>query len=103
MKKTAWIITYKLKKGVDEEDFIDATQCLHDEVLSKAKGFIFWQQYKQESTWTDFVMWESTDDANNGLDVGHGTIQAKHFYSFIQMTTCRMTISEFVKQYERSL
>ena len=39
--------------------------CLHDEVISKAKGFISWEHYVQENTWTDFVLWESEEDANN--------------------------------------
>ena len=38
MAKTAWIFSYKLKKNVTDEQFIELTQKLHDEVISKAKG-----------------------------------------------------------------
>ena len=39
MAKTAWIFSYKLRKNVTKEEFIECTQKLHDEVISKAKGF----------------------------------------------------------------
>ena len=32
MNKTAWIFSYKLKKGVSEEEFVELTQKLHDEI-----------------------------------------------------------------------
>ena len=38
MAQTAWIFSYKLRKNVSEEVFIERTQKLHDEVISKAKG-----------------------------------------------------------------
>ena len=40
MNKTAWIFSYKLKKGVTEKQFVELTQKLHDEIISKANGFI---------------------------------------------------------------
>ena len=38
MEKTAWIFSYKLKKNIEAEKFIELTQNLHDEIISKAKG-----------------------------------------------------------------
>lgn len=99
MTKTAWIITFKLKEKVTQEEFIAATQQLHDEVLSKAKGFISWEQYLQEDTWTDFVLWESLEDAKKGVYAGQGTEQAKKFYSMLQMNTCKMLTAPLVKYY----
>lgn len=40
MAKTAWIFSYKIKKNVTEDKFIEKTQKLHDEVISKARRFI---------------------------------------------------------------
>ena len=47
MNKTAWIFSYKLKKGVTEKQFVELTQKLHDEIISKANGFISWEHYLQ--------------------------------------------------------
>ena len=43
MAKTAWIFSYKLRKNVTKEEFMEATQRLHDQVISKAKGFLSWE------------------------------------------------------------
>lgn len=62
MNKTAWIFSYKLKKGVSEEQFMKLTKKLHDEIISKAKGFISWEHYLQGDIWTDFVLWETEEN-----------------------------------------
>lgn len=99
MAKTAWIFSYKLRKNVSAEQFIERTQQLHDEIISKAKGFISWEHYVQGGTWTDFVLWETEEDANNATTIGKGKEVAENFYACIQMTTCRALISQFVKKY----
>ena len=50
MAKTAWIFSYKLKKTVTPEEFMERTQALHDAVISKAKGFLSWEHYVQDET-----------------------------------------------------
>lgn len=99
MSKTAWIFSYKLKKGVSEEHFIALTQKLHDEIISKAKGFISWEQYLQGEIWTDFVLWETEEDANKATTIGKGKEVTNHFYACIQMNTCRAFISKQRKKY----
>ncbi len=99
MNKTAWIFSYKLKKGVTEEEFIALTQKLHDEVISKAKGFISWEHFLQKDVWTDFVLWETEEDANNATTIGQGMDVTNNFYACIQMNTCRALISRMVKKY----
>ncbi len=99
MAKTAWIFSYKLKKNVTDEQFIELTQKLHDEVISKAKGFISWEHYLQDKTWTDFVLWETEEEAQNATTIGKGKEVTENFYACIQMNTCRALISQLVKKY----
>lgn len=84
---------------MSEEQFIECTKKLHDEVISKAKGFISWEHYLQDKTWTDFVLWETEEDANNATTVGQGKDVTNEFYACIQMVTCRTLISKLVKKY----
>lgn len=100
MDKTAWIFSYKLKKNVSEEQFIELTQKLHDEIISKAKGFISWEHYLQGGVWTDFVLWETEEDAKNATTIGKGKEATENFYACIQMNTCRALISKLVKKYQ---
>lgn len=99
MAKTAWIFSYEIKKNVTNNEFIEKTQKLHDEVISKAKGFISWEHYVQDNIWTDFVLWESEEEANNATTIGQGNKATKEFYDCIQMNTCRALISQLVKKY----
>ena len=99
MAKTAWNFSYRIKKNVSEEQFIERTGKLHDEVISKAKGFISWEQYLQDNVWTDFVLWETQEDADNGTKVGQGLKVTDDFYACIQMNTCKALISQLVKKY----
>lgn len=99
MPKAVWNFSFKLKKGVLQEDFIEATKKLHDEIISKATGFVSWEQYLQGDVWTDFVVWETLEDANNGTTAAEGSELAKNFYAMIQMNTCKALISTFVKKY----
>ena len=99
MDKTAWIFSYKIKKNVSAEEFMERTQKLHDEVISNAKGFISWEHYLQKDVWTDFVLWETPEDADNGTKVGQGLAVTDEFYTCIQMHTCRALISQLVKKY----
>ena len=78
---------------------MERTQALHDAVISKAKGFLSWEHYVQDETWTDFVLWETEEDAQNATTVGQGTAEAEAFYACIRMVTCRALISRFVKMY----
>lgn len=84
---------------MSEEQFIERTQSLHDEVISKAKGFISWEHYRQDKVWTDFVLWETEEDAKNAMTAGQGKEVTERFYACIQMQTCRALVSQFVKQY----
>ena len=103
MAKTAWIFSYKLRKNVTKEEYMEATQRLHDQVISKAKGFLSWEHYLQDSaqdgTWTDFVLWESEVDARNAMEAGQGQEAAEAFFACIRMQTCRELVSQFVKKY----
>ena len=99
MAKAAWIFSYKLKNNISEEQFMELTQNLHDEIISKVKGFISWEHFLQKDIWTDFVLWETLEDAHNATKVGQGKDVTKDFYACIQMNTCKALISEFVKKY----
>lgn len=100
MSKAIWNFSYKLKRNVTQAQFIAATQRLHDEVISKARGFISWEQYLQGDTWTDLAVWETLEDAKNAETLGHGSEAAQGFYALLQMNTCRALVSSLVKHYE---
>jgi len=89
MKKTIWTCEYKLKKNANEAEFLDASEVLGKEYISKQKGYISWKQLKGDSTWVDVVTWETIEDAKAFETSGGGGELAEKFYSFINLMSCK--------------
>ena len=47
------------------QEFLLATQKLHDEMLSKKPGFVSWQVFQDGGGWADLVIWATMEDALN--------------------------------------
>lgn len=97
MPKAVWFISFKLKKGVSEDDFLIASEKCHNEVLSQQKGFISWEVLRDGDTWVDLVKWETEEDAKNGETAGAKNPAAKEFYRFINMNSCKLQLFSLVK------
>jgi len=92
MSKTVWFISYKLKEGKSEADFLAASEKCNNEVLSQQKGFISWDVLRGGDTWVDLVTWETLEDAKAGETAGAQNPAAKDFYSFIDFKSIKHQI-----------
>ncbi|WP_321384013.1 hypothetical protein [uncultured Enterococcus sp.] len=99
MAKAVWMFSFKLKKDVSEEEFIAATKKLHDEVVSKQKGFISWRQLLDEDVWIDLVTWETMEDAKKAMTAGSNNSTAKAFYSLLNMSSCKTKVLPVAAEY----
>ncbi|MCL2607843.1 MAG: hypothetical protein FWD92_04760 [Methanomassiliicoccaceae archaeon] len=89
MANAILFISYKLKKGSSVQEFLDATEKLNTEVVSKKKGYVSWQQLKDGDTWADVLTFETVDDAKEfERSGGDGNPLADKFYSFISFPSC---------------
>ena len=100
MSIAVWHISFKLKKGVSEEEFLQASKKCHDEVLSPQKGFISWEVLRDGDTWIDLVKWESAEDAKNGETAGAANPAAHAFYACINMMSCKTRLYTLEKVHE---
>jgi len=89
MSNAVWFISYKLVEGASVPDFLIALEKVHDEILSKQKGFISWKVLVDGDTWVDLVTWETSDDAKNAETAGETNPIAHKFYSYIDMESCK--------------
>lgn len=89
MSNAIWFISYKLVEGASVPDFLQASEKVHNEILSKQKGFISWQVLASGDTWVDLVTWETMEDAKNAETAGQTNPIAQNFYSFIDMKSCK--------------
>lgn len=82
-KKTGMIITFKLKDGISDEEFLAASDEIQEKYLSKCKGFICRQLMKMGDLWTDWVIWETVPDADASMERSLTDESAQKFTSFI--------------------
>lgn len=101
MSNAIWFISFKLKKGVSEADFLLASEKCHNDVLSKQKGFISWEVLRDGDTWVDLVKWETIEDAKRGETAGANHPAAKAFYAFINMNSCKLQLYSLVKNHSQ--
>ena len=89
MSNAILFISYKLKKGSSVQEFLDATEKLNNQVVSKKKGYVSWQQLKDGDTWVDMLTFETMDDAKEfEKSGGDKNPLADKFYSFINFPSC---------------
>ena len=99
MATTAWIFSYKLKKNVSEEQFIERTKSYTMRSSPKRKDLSPGNIIYRIKCGLTFVLWETEEDAHNATTVGQGKEVTENFYACIQMNTCRTLISQLVKKY----
>jgi len=82
-KKTGMIISFKLKEGVSEQEFLAASDKIQESYLAGCKGFIARQLMTIGSVWTDWVIWETLVDGENAARKSVEEQSAIEFNSFI--------------------
>ncbi len=87
MSNAVWFISYKLKNEASASDYLAASQKVHDEILSKQKGFISWKVLKDGGTWVDLVIWETPEDAKKAETAGQNNPVAQEYYSYMDFTS----------------
>lgn len=74
------IAQFKAKPGVSDEELLAASQSVHDNYLSKCKGYVSRELLKAEDgTWLDMVRFETLEDARNATDNFEKNPHAKSF------------------------
>jgi len=87
MSNAIYYVSYKLKKGVSDQDFLLAAEKLNDEFISQQKGYISWKQLLDGDTWADLITFEAMDDLNNFKEASKDPSDlAKKFYSYINFS-----------------
>jgi len=86
---------FKLKKGVDEAEFLQAAKALNDGYISKQPGYVGWRQVRDGDTWADMLMFETVQHARDfEANSANPNELALRFYSFINMPSCRARFYE---------
>lgn len=101
MAKTFEIVTFRLKDGVSQSDFIDETMEMERNFLGKLKGFV-----DRDTGITDdgevavVLHWESAEDAQSSIDKFVNAEGTKAFTEMIQMNTFVMRRFRLMDHYD---
>jgi len=101
MPHAVFYCAYKLKKDASVPDFLQAAETLNNEYISKQKGYISWKQLVDGDTWADFLTFETMEDVKKfEADSGNSGELSEKFYSFINMSSCKVHYFSMEKSYE---
>lgn len=89
MGKVVFFNSYKLKKGVDVADFLEAVENLEKEHISKQKGFVSFELLVDGDTWADSTVFETMEDAKNFAKAVDPNGYANKFYAFLNLNSCK--------------
>lgn len=102
MLSAVFYCSFKLKKGVDVEEFLKAAEKLNNEYISKQKGYISWKQMVDGDTWADSIAFETLEDVKKfEADAGNSGELAKNFYSFINLNSCKVNYFSIKRNYQK--
>jgi hypothetical protein len=102
MSHAMFYCAYKLKKGASISDFLQASEKLNNEYISKQKGYISWKQLVDGDTWADLLTFETMEDVKefeaNSSNSGE---LSENFYSFINLNSCKVNYFSIERSYEK--
>jgi hypothetical protein len=102
MNNAVFYCSYNLKKGAVASDFLQASEKLNNEYISKQKGYISWQQLHDEKSdmWVDLLTFETMEDVkifeSNSENAGE---LAGQFYSYINLNSCKVNYFKVERNY----
>ena len=89
------IIEYKLKEGVDEEQFLMEAQKYHAYFKATFKGFIDLEFTKGENGWINIMHWESMEDVKAcGEVLRTGPREIAGYAALTDRTSLKLTFLE---------
>lgn len=99
MSNVVLFISFNLVKGASVPDFLQVSEKLNDEYMSKQKGYISWKQLVGSEGWVDLITWETMADAEKVLQPGITSALLEEFYSFIDPESCDVHLYSVEKSY----
>ncbi|MCL2116400.1 MAG: hypothetical protein FWH29_09285 [Methanobrevibacter sp.] len=99
MSNVVEFVTFKLKKGASEPDFLLVSDKFNHEFLAKQKGYISRNLLVDGEIWADLVFWETMEDAKNAVKAFRKSEAAKEYMSFLNGPSCKLLHLSVKKSY----
>ena len=99
MSNAVMFISYKLAKDVPAKDFLLASENVHNDFMSKQKGYISWKVLVDGEMWADVLTWETKEDAQNAMAAGGANADNQKFFAMLDPQSVKMQIFTVEKSY----
>lgn len=77
-------VSFSLRKGVIQSDFILASDKMNQDFLSAQKGYVGRKLLNDGDTWADMVLWETMSDAQHAAEVCNENSAASEYFLYIE-------------------
>ena len=67
MANIVMVLSFKLRADVSAPDFLQASDKIQEDYLSKCKGYVSRTLFVDGEVWTDLVIWETMEDAEKAM------------------------------------
>ena len=84
MSNIVELISFTLKKGVSVSDFLLVSDQFNQDFMAAQKGYISRKLLLNGNTWTDLVLWESLEDAQNAAKAIYESAIGAEYIAFIE-------------------
>ena len=84
MSNIVELVSFTLKKGVSVSDFLLVSDQFNQDFMSAQKGYISRKLLLNNNTWTDMVLWESLEDAQNAAKAIYESAIGAEYIAFIE-------------------
>ena len=92
MSKVAMSISFQLKEGVSAQDFLQGSDKVQTDYLSKCKGYLSRTLFVSDGLWTDLVIWETMEDAEQAMMGSETDASAAEFFPLIGEVTAHILV-----------
>ncbi|MDL2300128.1 hypothetical protein LJC01_00590 [Clostridiaceae bacterium OttesenSCG-928-D20] len=95
-------VTFRLKKGISDDEFFPASDKFNEEFLKKQNGYIARRVLKEGDLWADLVFWEDKADHLNAMEASENDDTSKEYLSMLNLSAKGSSYHVFttVKEYK---
>jgi hypothetical protein len=101
MTKVVEFAPFYLKKDALVADFLSVSDKFQREFLAKQPGYVSRQLVVEDKMWSDIVVWQTMEDAQNAINAFPDSAAALAYMSFIdeEENECEIRHFSLVKSY----
>lgn len=99
MSNVVEFVSFNLKEGASESDFLLVSDKFNSVFLSIQKGYISRKLLHNGKMWADSVLWETMEDVLKAYDIANEDAVACEYISFMDKETIKVHLLSVERSY----